>query len=157
MVPPDPHSDPAPGMAGPSPGPLRWRVPPTLPALKLVAAAVIVALGLAFGGDPVRVGLALAATLGLAGWALRDLIVPVRVAADAAGVTVISGYAGRRALPWQRIERIQVDTRPRLGLRTETLEIDAGETLYLFGASDLGARPAEVAARLETLRSTARH
>jgi hypothetical protein len=81
----------------------------------------------------------------------------VRIAADAAGITVVAGYAGRRELPWRRIERIRVDNRPRFGLRTETLEIDAGETLHLFGAYELGAPPAEVAARLEALRAASTH
>jgi hypothetical protein len=132
----------------PEPDAVRWRVSPALPGLKLAGTAVIALLGLAFGDDAFRVGLAAAAAVGLAAWAVRDLVAPVRLAADAAGLTVISGYAGRRALPWERIERIRVDVRPRLGLRTETLEIDAGETLHLFSAHDLGAPPAEVAARL---------
>ena len=65
---------------------------------------------------------------GLAGWALRDLIAPVRLAADADGVTVVTGFARRRRhLPWAQIERVRVDRRDRLGLRSEMLEIDAGD------------------------------
>jgi hypothetical protein len=135
----------------PAPDTVRWRVSPVVAGLKLAVAAVMGLLGLAFGDDAFRLGLAAAAAVGLAAWAARDLVAPVRLAADAAGVTVISGYAGTRALPWERIDRIRLDVRPRLGLRSELLEIDAGETLYLFSAHDLGAPPDEVAARLTEL------
>jgi hypothetical protein len=137
----------------PAAGTLRYRVNPALPGLKLAAAAALALLGVVFADEPVRLALAAAAATALATWAVRDLVAPVRVTADAAGVTVIAGYAGRRLLPWREIERIRVDARARLGLRTETLEIDAGETLYLFGEYDLGAPPAEAAARLSDLRS----
>ena len=76
--------------------------------------------------------MAVAAALFLAVWGLRDLIAPVRLSADAEGVTVVSGFAGRRRLPWAAIERITVDTRTRRGLRSETLEIDTGEAIHLF-------------------------
>jgi hypothetical protein len=139
---------------GPAGAPDRWRVRPALPGLKLAGAAGFVLLGLLFGTDPVRIVLAATTALALAAWAVRDLLVPVRLAADAAGITVATGYVGTRTVPWDRIERVRVDTRPRLGLRTETLEVDTGESLHLFSAYDLSAPPAEVAARLERLRRT---
>ncbi len=86
----------------------------------------------------------------MAGWALRDLVAPVRLAFDPTGVTVISGFAGRRRLDWASIEQIGLSTRPRLGLRTEIVEIDAGDSLHLFGRYDLDAPPDEVAAALRT-------
>ena len=113
-------------------------------------------LGVAFGEDALGWTLAAVTAAGLAAWAARDLIAPVRLAADAAGVKVISGYAGTRALPWELIERIEVEVRPRLGVRTQTLEIDTGDTLHLFGRYDLDAPPAEVADRLNALRSAPR-
>ncbi|MGC4744811.1 PH domain-containing protein [Micromonospora sp. DT201] len=127
----------------------QWRVPASLPAVKLVGAVLLVALGLLFAdGDPVRLVVALLAAAALAGWAVRDLVAPVRLAVDAAGLTVIHGFAGRRLLPWSTVEAIAVDRRPRLGLTSETLEIDAGNSLHLFGRYDLGASPEEVAAEL---------
>ncbi|ROT34283.1 PH domain-containing protein [Micromonospora sp. HM5-17] len=132
-----------------------WRVRPALPVLKLTGAALLVALALLLGdGDAVRIGVAILAALGLLAWGVRDVVAPVRLAAGPTGVTVISGYAGRRHLPWEAIERIGVDTRPRLGLRTETLELDTGESLHLFGQSDLGDAPTEVAAVLRRMRTT---
>jgi Bacterial PH domain len=121
---------------------------------KLLGAMAIVVLVLAFGrDDPVQWFLAVAVGLGLAGWALRDVVAPVRLAADPDGVTVIVGFAGRRRLAWSEIERVRVDRRHRLGVRTELLELDAGDSLHLFSRYDLGAEPADVLASLLVLRS----
>ncbi|WBB65884.1 PH domain-containing protein [Micromonospora sp. WMMD812] len=133
-----------------------WRVPGSLPAAKLVGGALLVALGLLFAdGDPIRLALAALVAAGLAGWAVRDLVAPVRLAVDDAGVTVVHGFARRRRLPWSAIEVISVDRRPRLGLTTETLEIDAGSSLHLFGRYDLGTTPEEVAGTLRAARRAA--
>ncbi|MFG1915038.1 PH domain-containing protein [Micromonospora sp. NPDC048898] len=127
----------------------QWRVPASLPAAKLAGAVLLVLLGLLFADDdPVRLVLAVLAAAALATWAVRDLIAPVRLAVDPAGLTVIRGFAGRQLLPWPAIEAITVDRRPRLGLTSEVLEIDAGVSLHLFGRYDLGATPEEVAVAL---------
>jgi hypothetical protein len=96
-----------------------------------------------------------AAALALAAFALRDLLAPVRLAADPTGVTVVSGFAGQRHLPWARIERIRVDERHRFGMRSQLLEIDTGDSLHLFSGYELSASCAEVAALLQALRSRA--
>ena len=135
--------------------PLRWRVNRALPVLKLTGAALFLALGAAFAdGDPVRLGIAALAATGLLGWGVRDLAAPVRLTADAGGITVIRGFAGRRHIPWAEIEQISVDSRPRLGLRTETLEIDTGASIHLFSQYDLGTPPTDVATALQTARAT---
>jgi hypothetical protein len=90
---------------------------------------------------------------GLAGFALRDVIAPVRLAADGHGVTVVTGFAARRQIPWSKVERVRVDTRKRLGRRAELLEIDADDVLHLFSAAELSAPCDEVAAALSTLRT----
>ncbi|MEV4726512.1 PH domain-containing protein [Micromonospora humida] len=138
----------------PSTSPARqWRVPPAVPAVKLAGAVGLVALGLLLAdGDPVRLALAVAAAVGIAAWAVRDLLAPVRLTVDADGITVVRGYAGRRHLPWEAVEAVTVDRRTRFGLTGETLEIDAGETLHLLGRSDLGAPPAEVAEEVRAAR-----
>jgi hypothetical protein len=127
-------------------------VTPALPGLKLAGAAAFGLLAVVFGDEAVRLIPAVAAALGLVAWAVRDLVAPIRLAADPSGVTIVTGYAGRTTLPWERIERIRVDARARLGLHTETLEIDTGDTLHLLGPYELGAPPSEVATRLESLR-----
>ncbi|MFC0533006.1 PH domain-containing protein [Phytohabitans kaempferiae] len=135
---------------------LSWRVPWKVPAAKLGVAAGILAIGLLFAdGDVVRLVLAAVVAAALAVWAARDLLAPVRLAADPAGVTLVAGFAGRRRVAWSRIERVRVDSRPRLGIRSEMLEIDAGESLHLFSEYDLGAPPADVAAALESLSGAA--
>ena len=87
----------------------------------------------------------------LAIYAFRDVAAPVRLAADAEGVTVINGYAGHRRLAWSQIERIRVDSRRR----AEFLEVDAGESLHLFSRYDLSMPPTEALATLEKIRPAA--
>ncbi|MEU2984964.1 PH domain-containing protein [Micromonospora aurantiaca] len=131
----------------------QWRVPREVPVLKAVGALALVALGLVFaGGDPVRPALAGLAAAGLLAWALRDVVAPVRLAVDPDGLTVLRGFAGRRRLPWDAVEAIRLDRRSRRGITAETLEIDAGESLHLFGRRDLDAPLDEVAAALDEVR-----
>lgn len=128
-------------------------MPAALPALKLTGAVALLALALLLdGSDRVRLALAVLTAVALAGWAVRDLLAPVRLAVDPAGITVVQGFAGRRRLPWTSIEKVTVDRRARRGLTSELLEIDAGESLHLFGRHDLGADPAEVAEALHEAR-----
>jgi hypothetical protein len=131
-----------------------WRIKPVLPVTKLLGAVAVAVLVVAFGRrDPVQWFLVVAVSLGLVIWALRDLIAPVRLAADPDGVTVVVGYAGRRRLAWSQIETVRVDRRDRLGVRTAMLELDAEDNLYLFSMHDLGAPPEEVLETLLALRS----
>ena len=133
---------------------MQWRVKPVLPVTKLMGTVAIVVLAVAFAGnDPIRWAIALIVALGLAVWALRDLLAPVRLAADASGVTIIAGFARRRHLPWSAVERVRVDRRIHRGLRSETLELDAGDAIYLFSANDLGAFPEDVVVTLADLRA----
>jgi hypothetical protein len=47
-----------------------------------------------------------------------------------------------------------VDVSSRRGLRKELLELDAGASIFLFSAHELGALPEEVATALGELRTT---
>lgn len=138
------------------PGPSRgWRVSPGLVALKLagtVIFAVVALVTVASRVDPVGVLVAGLTAVGFGAFALRDLRVPVRVAADPDGLTVVAGFARRVRLSWSQVERVGVDVRSRYGLRSEHLEIDAGESIYVFGAAELSAPVTEVAAALNALR-----
>jgi PH (Pleckstrin Homology) domain-containing protein len=132
---------------------MQWRVKPVLPVTKLMGAVALAVLAVAFAADdPIRWALAALIGSGLLVWAVRDLLVPVRLAADAAGVTVVTGFARRRRLAWSEIEQVRVDRSTRRGLSSELLELDAGEAIYLFGAHQLGALPEDVAAVLAGLR-----
>ena len=132
---------------------LSWRVKPVLPVTKLVGAVAVLVLVVAFGRhDPVQWFLAIAVAAGLTVWALRDFIRPIRLTATSEGLTVVAGLLRRRHLPWSQIERVRVDSRTRLGLRNELLEVDAGDALYFFSVHELGAEPTEVASALEQVR-----
>ncbi|MEW2353903.1 PH domain-containing protein [Spirillospora sp. NPDC029432] len=134
----------------------RWRVPPAHTVLKAAAAAAFAALALTSRDDRPFLLLALVAAAGLAALALRDVLAPVRVAADTEGVTVVSGYAGHARIPWDEVAAVRVDERRRLLLHTRLLEIETGDDLHLFRAYDLGGEVADVAAELDRLRSGGR-
>jgi len=131
-----------------------WRIKPVVPVTKGLGAVAVVVLVFAFGrDDAVQWVLAGAVALGLAVWALRDVVAPIRLAADTTGVTVVAGFRRRRWLPWPEVERVRLDRRVRLGLTAELLEIDADDALFLFSMHDLGADPQDVLAELEELRT----
>jgi hypothetical protein len=130
-----------------------WRVRPVLPVLKAVGALLFVAAAVLSRSDPVGLTIGVAAALVLAALTLRDLIAAVRLAADPDGVTVATWYAGHHRLAWADIERVSVDRRSRLGIRTELVEIDAGDAIYQFSRSELGAPPDEVVDALAALRT----
>ncbi|GGM29556.1 hypothetical protein GCM10011608_12810 [Micromonospora sonchi] len=126
--------------------PRQWRVPPALPVVKLVGAAGVLALGILLAeGDLLRPVLGGLTAALLAGWGVRDVIAPVRLAVDPDGITVPAGWLGRRHLPWATVETIRVNHRPGRGLAGPALEIDACDSLHLLSRLDLNAEPAEVA------------
>jgi hypothetical protein len=134
--------------------PISWRVPPLLAVLKLGGAAALALLAWAAGRPEAATWIVTGlAVLALTVWAVRDLVMPVRLSADPDGLTVITGFAGRRRLTWRDIEAVRLDRRARLGLRTELLEVDAGESVHLFGRYDLGAEPRDVLDALTALRT----
>lgn len=130
---------------------MEWRVARKLPAVKLVAAALFALLGAFVATDVVGRSLVALAAAGLVASAARDLVLPVRLRADAEGLTLVAGVARRRRLPWSQIERVRLDERQRLGLRTELLEIDTGDELHFLGERDLGVPPAEALTALTAL------
>jgi hypothetical protein len=123
-----------------------------VPAGKLAIAATVGLVGALAGTGPWQYGASAVVAVGLAGWAARDLVAPVRLAADAAGVALLTGFARRRWLAWAEVERVRVDTRRRSRL----LEVDAGDQLYLFSRYDLDGDLDQVAGQLELLRTARR-
>lgn len=133
---------------------MQWRVRPVLPLVKLIVALTMPALALIFAeGEWSRWALALLAAGAIVAWAARDVLVPVRLAADPAGITVVTGFSRRRHVPWTQIERVRVDDTTRRGLRSQLLEIDAGDAIYLFTPNDLSADPETVALALADVRT----
>ncbi|GLY82434.1 hypothetical protein Airi02_003660 [Actinoallomurus iriomotensis] len=141
--------------AGEMTGTQRWRVAP-VPTLAKFAGALFLALLAVLSWDE-REWLLLCSVgaLALGVYGLRDVLAPVRLSADSAGVTVINGFAGHRHIPWHEVERVTVTERRSHGLRTELLEIDTGESLHLFSRHDLGAPLQEVEEALRELRPAA--
>ncbi len=131
----------------------QWRVSRALPVLKGAGAVIFALVAFGYPADRAQTVVAGAGAAVLAVLALRDLVAPVRLAADATGLTVVSGYASRRHIPWRDIERIRVDERRRLGLRSQLLEIDTGQRLYLLSGYELTAAPEDVVNELRTMRT----
>ncbi|WP_188188217.1 PH domain-containing protein [Nonomuraea sp. SYSU D8015] len=127
-----------------------WRVRRELAVFKILGALACAGLAVYWwiDGDVRGVILAVPAAVLIGAMGLRDVLVPVRLAADESGITVVHGFAGRRHVPWEAIWDIKVDVRTRWGLRTEMLEIDTGDHLHIFSPHELGASPTEVAAAL---------
>lgn len=128
----------------------QWRVPGKVPIGKLLVAGVVLLLGV-FGAQVwwqfALAGLAAAA---LVAWALRDLMAPVRLAADHSGLALRTGFARWQRVPWRTVERVRVDVRRR----SRMLEIDVGDHLYLFSRYDVDADLDEVVVALEQLRGS---
>jgi hypothetical protein len=135
--------------------PQRWRVAPVLTMAKFAGALLLALLAVLSGDERERLLLCAAGALALGVYGLRDVLAPVRLSADAEGVTVIRGFAGHRRIPWHEVERVAVTERRSHGLRTELLEIDAGESLHLFSRHDLDAPLQEVEEALRELRPSA--
>lgn len=142
----------APAAPAPPVDSVRYRVDPRFTAVKVGGFVIFALAALASHDNRPQLAFAAVAALVAAGYAVRDILAPVRLAADREGVTVVHGYAGRRRLAWDEIERLRLDERRRLGTRTVALEIDTGDHLYLFSSYDLGTDPADAVAALDSLR-----
>jgi hypothetical protein len=143
------------GLAEPIPTSVRYRVDGRLVGLKATGLVIFVlgSLVLLLGFDD-RLGgsLSVVAALALGAYLARDLVAPVRLAADRDGLTVIAGFAGRQRLAWSQVERMRLDRRRHLGLRNEFLEIDTGDDLHLFSSYDVGVPTQQALRTLESLR-----
>ncbi|HXA61618.1 MAG TPA: PH domain-containing protein [Streptosporangiaceae bacterium] len=133
-----------------------WRVPLVQPVVKALGAAVLAVVALLSAGDTVGVAFAGIAAVGLLAFAARDVLAPVRLAADAEGVVAVSGFASRTRVRWAEIEAIRVDDRRRFGLTSRLLEIDTGDRLYVFSSYDLGVPAQDAAGELRRMRLSAR-
>jgi Bacterial PH domain len=118
----------------------------------LAGIGLLAALTLAVvGSDPAGRLLAAIAVVVLLAYVVSDLWFHPRLTASGDGLT-IRAPTTRAQLPWRDVERVQADTRLRLGLRTTTLEIDAGATLVVFSRRALGADPETVAELVNAFR-----
>lgn len=79
----------------------------------------------------------------LAGYSIGDLAFWPRLLADASGLRIRTPLA-RANLTWSDVDDVRADERTRYGLRSTTLEVDAGQTLVVFSRRELGADTATV-------------
>lgn len=150
---PEPGSPAPSAPGGPAPTSVSWRVAPALTVFKGIGALLFAGAAALYAADPTRLVIAGLAAALLATYAVRDVVLPVRLAADADGLTVPSGYAGRRRIGWADVERIRVDERRRFGTRAQLLEVDTGASLHLFNTYELSAPVEDVADELRRLRT----
>jgi hypothetical protein len=91
------------------------------------------------------------AALLLFGYVVADLWFSPRVLASSSGIVIRSPLT-RARLTWDQVDSIRAETRFRRGLRSTTLEIDAGPVLAVFNRRSLGTEPIEAAALIEAFR-----
>lgn len=115
------------------------------------AAGAVLALVLCLSSDAAgRVLFAVAAVL-LAGYAVGDLVWWPRLVADASGLRIRTPFT-RATLSWSEVDDVRADVRTRYGLRSTTLEVDAGEVLVVFSRRSLGADPEAAASLVQAMR-----
>jgi hypothetical protein len=118
----------------------------------LAAGGAVVAIVLVLVlSDPAGRVLAGVAVAVLVTYAISDLLFSPRLCASADGVVVRSPLL-RAQLEWHEVEDVRADTRVRYGLRSNTLEVDAGAVLAVFSRRALGVDPAEAAALVRACR-----
>ena len=128
---------------------LRFRPDPRLTGVCALAAVIALVLAVTAGDNPGRVLFAIAAVL-LAAYVAGDLVFSPRLVADATGLVVRAPLA-RARLPWPQVDAVRADVRHRYGLRSVTLEIDAGDQLIVLSGRALGAAPDRVAGLVQAL------
>jgi hypothetical protein len=107
-----------------------------------LVAALAAALSSDSAGQVLLVGVAVV----LFAYTATDLMFWPRLTVTAAGLRIHTPMA-RAQLSWPEVAAVRADARQRLGLRSVTLEIDAGEQLVVFSRRALGTDP-EAAAEL---------
>jgi hypothetical protein len=131
---------------------VRLRFGPDHRLTALTGLLCVLAVGAAaLTGDPAGRLLFAGAAAVLLGYALIDLLCWPRLAADAHGLELRTPFTHLR-LPWEQVDDVRADVRDRLGLRSRTLEIDAGPHLVVFSRRALGADPEQVAALVRACR-----
>lgn len=127
-------------------------MPARVPVAKAAVGAVLVLIGGIAATDLWQVVVIVVVVAAALVWAVRDVLAPVRVAADPDGVTLVTGFVRRTTVPWHRVDRIRVDERRR----SRMLEIDTDAKLHLVSRYEVDIDLDEVARQLESLRAAAR-
>ncbi|GAA5087713.1 hypothetical protein HNP84_005759 [Thermocatellispora tengchongensis] len=135
----------------------QWRVRRDVLALKAVGLAVALVLFVLNIDDLRAVMLCSVLVVGLGVLVARDLVAPVRLAADGRGISVVRGFSRMEWIDWDKVEHISVDVQHRYGRRWEHMEIDTGDRIYVLSSASLGESCTEAAAELRRLRAAKTH
>lgn len=127
----------------------RWAPAPALTALCWFATASALAAVFLLSDPRGRVLFGVAALV-LAAISAHGTLLRPRLAADEQGIHLRTLH-GRVDLVWAET-RTRLRTTRRLGRDAETLEIEAGDQLFVFGRLELGADPRDVLDVLRALR-----
>jgi hypothetical protein len=87
----------------------------------------------------------------LVGYVLGDVVFRPRLSADATGLRIRTPFT-RATLRWDQVDEVRADVRSRYGLRSTTLEVDAGNLLVVFSRRALGSDPETVAGLVRAMR-----
>ncbi|MEC3974554.1 PH domain-containing protein [Amycolatopsis sp. H20-H5] len=133
--------------------PATWSPRPALVVLAGVIAVVLLAGTVldAVSGDRAGAVLFGLATVAVGAYAAHSALVRPRLAADVEGLRART-VGGTLQLAWAGT-RIRLRTTRRLGRDTETLEVESGDHLLVFGRLDLGEDPRDVLDVLSALRA----
>lgn len=131
------------------PAPIRYAPRPTETAMAAAAGVILLGLGMVTA-SPGRF-LGFVAGAGLLVLVGADMLVRPRLTAGPLGLTIRT-VTRNVHLPWPDVDSVRVDQRQRYGLRVRTLEIDAGNDLYLLGRRSLGVDPLDAAEAISTIR-----
>ncbi|MGI8677920.1 MAG: PH domain-containing protein [Jatrophihabitans sp.] len=115
------------------------------------AGAIIAALLVVLATDAPSRLMAGVACVVLILYAASDLVFSPRLTVTPAGLVIHSPLT-RARLVWDEVESVHADSRVRLGLRSTTLEVDAGATFAVFSRRALGADPEDAAGLIRTFR-----
>lgn len=126
-----------------------WAPRPALVAVGLVGALAALAGAFFYDARTGEVLFFVAAVL-LTVLSAHGLLVRPRLAADADGVRIRT-IRGERRFTWSEVN-LSVRGTKRLGRESRTLEITAGDHLFIFGWLELGADPVDVLDVLSALR-----
>ncbi|TNC27301.1 PH domain-containing protein [Amycolatopsis alkalitolerans] len=126
-----------------------WAPRPALVAVGLLGALVALAGAFLYGQKAGAVLFGVAAVV-LAALSAHGLLVRPRLAADVEGLRIRT-MRGEHRFSWPEAHTSLRSTK-RLGRESKTLEISAGDELFVFGWLELGADPIDVLDVLSALR-----
>src|SRR5882762_10456538 len=82
-----------------------WRADPRMRIVKFGLVVAFILMATLIHTTPTGRAVAAVAAAAILVWAIRDLLTPVRLAADQQGVTVLTGFRDLRRIPWSEVQR----------------------------------------------------